>query len=171
VKEWIVLAVTAVGGSIVGSAATLYVDQRKRRDEKRNRDRDKKQQAYTQYAQFASMLFHELMLMADVQPIVSQIGRGTTDQADLEELHAVTTRFNAYRENLEECMSKALYELVMIAPKDVRGAAIEVLGACVKLAGYMKLEEDDAIEAAEETFNRLIYEFRVAARLDLGIEE
>ena len=112
-KEWIIFLVGALGGSLVGSGATIYTYHHKLRHEKRNRDRDKKQQAYTQYAQFASMLFHELMLMADVQPIVSQIGRGTADQADFEELHAVTTRFNAYRENLEEYMSKALYELVM----------------------------------------------------------
>ena len=43
VKEWIIFLVGALGGSLVGSGATIYTYHHKLRHEKRNRDRDKKQ--------------------------------------------------------------------------------------------------------------------------------
>jgi hypothetical protein len=41
--DWVTFAVGALGGSSVTGFVAVYIDHRKRRDEKRNRDRDKKQ--------------------------------------------------------------------------------------------------------------------------------
>jgi hypothetical protein len=128
VKEWIIFLVGALGGSLVGSGATIYTYHHKFHDEKQNRDRDKKQQAYLQYANIMRLLFHEIMLMAEVKPIVGQILDGAASDDDLKELHQVTTRFDDNVEQLEESMMGALNELSMLAPRSVRDAAVELLG-------------------------------------------
>jgi hypothetical protein len=171
VKEWIIFLVGALGGSLVGSGATIYTYHHKLRDEKRNRDRDQKQQAYMQYANYMRLLFHEIMFMADVRPIARQIVDGAANDDSLKELHQVTTRFNANVEQLEESMMGALNELVMLAPKHVRDAAVGLLGVFVRLTEELKDIEKDEIETTEETYNKAMYEFRVAARSDLDIGE
>jgi hypothetical protein len=170
-RDWIMLAIGTLGGSSVTGAVAVYIDSRKRRDEKHNRDREKKQQAYTQYTQFASLFFNELMVMSSVKPIARRAKGGTANAADLEELERVLTRVHSNRVKLHESTSAALHEIAMLAPNHVRDAATDVVGTCWKLSTHLIRDEDDEIEATQSTFNKLIHEFRSIARSDLGIDE
>jgi gas vesicle protein len=171
VKEWIIFLVGALGGSLVGSGATIYTHHHKHRYEKRNRDRDKKQQAYTQFAQFASLYFNQLLLLADVNPILFRIDNGTADYADLEELRRVYKRVMGGYEDLYESTSTAINEISMVAPKHVAEAAKDVFGMSVRLIEQLTRNENDEIEATESMFRKLLLEFRGVARSDLDIQE
>jgi len=171
VKEWIIFLVGALGGSLVGSGATIYTYHHKLRDEKRNRDRDKKRESYSQYTQSVSTYFEELMLLVDARPVVYRLKSGTGDQADVEELWKVLTRAQSNLERLHKPTMNALNEVILFAPKSLGEAAAEVYEVCLRVVEHMNRGEDKEAEATQWDFNRLLHDFRVAARSDLDIRE
>jgi hypothetical protein len=170
---WITLdlGIGAVGGSIVAGAVAVYIDHRKRRDERKNRDRDKKQQAYKQFAVFVGLYFDELMLMVDIWPIVSRAESGTADATDLKELREVRVRADATLQSLHESIQSALTEIDLLAPKYVHEAALDVFEICWTVTAYIERDAYEEANALQGEFAKRLSEFRAIARRELGVRE
>jgi hypothetical protein len=176
VPDWVTLdlGIGAVGGSIITGAVAVYVDYRKRRDERKNRFLDKKQQAYKQYSVYVSLYFDELMLFAEIWPILSQLERGTATDEDVEEFRQARAKGDANLEKLHEPIQSALTDIGILAPKHLHHAANEVFEVTLKLIEHLNNNEGNEnidAEPFQSEFSKLMREFQIAARVDLGIRE
>jgi hypothetical protein len=170
-KEWIIFLVGALGGSLVGSGAAIYTYHHKLRDERRNRDRDKKQLAYEQYATYIGLYLNELLLIAEVGPIAARLDSGDGDDVDRGELRRVNQRVDASLGNLHEPIDRALNQIALLAPKHVHETALDVHEVCWKILAYMQQDQYEKAETLEWDFAKRLDAFRAVARADLGIRE
>jgi hypothetical protein len=160
-----------VVGAIIAGAVAIFLDHRRRSDEKKNRFQDRKQRTYKDFLTFSDVLLSEISLHATFRLTVKRFAReGIVNQAAADELAEIVEEGSKTDlDQLGEHFLSAATELGLLAPKSVGKAGHKMWQIAERMIQHLSDGEDEKAAALEREYASARREFRLAARRDLGI--
>jgi hypothetical protein len=162
------LGIGAVGGAIIAGAVAIFLDQRRRRDEKKSRFIPEKLRVYQVIINLLDTMVADAIRRAEIAPVYSRIDQGTHDETDLAAVREWSDRLDAH------------YEEVRVGLKDARDLmffggrkSLEPLGRMLKAIDNLQQcagdgQTDDVARHRDE-YKRASADYLAATRRELGI--
>jgi exonuclease VII large subunit len=162
---------TVVGAVVAGSIA-IFLDQRRRNDEKKNRFQDRKQRTYKDFLTFSDVLLSEISLHTTFRLTVKRFEReDIVNQAAADELTEILEEASKTDlDQLEEHFLSAATELGLLAPDSVGRAGYNMWQIAKRMIQRLSDGEDEKAAALEREYGSARREFTLAARRDLGTD-
>jgi hypothetical protein len=161
---------TVVGAIVAGSIAIL-LDQRRRKDAKDSRFLDEKRRAYKAVMQLSNVLVDDMLLLATFLPIADRLPEGEAfAAADLEHGKALVTRVESNLAKYNADLMDAVTEVTLLDPKSTGEAARMMLMVLKSMGRHLADRNVEKVVGLEGEYRRAWFEFRDAARRDLGTD-
>jgi hypothetical protein len=167
---------TVVGAVVAGSIA-IFLDQRRRKDEKKTRWQENKQRAYKNFLHFSDLMVNDLVLIATLAVVLGRLDELDIDPSDIEDVK----QLNAWNEEalskgekhfpqFEERSRDAVADFALFAPKSTAEAARKLMHEIGRIAQHIFDDENEKAAALKGEYLRARSEFAVQARRDLGTD-
>jgi hypothetical protein len=167
---------TVVGAVVAGSIA-IFLDQRRRKDEKKTRWQENIQGAYKNFLHFSDLMVNDLVLIATLAVVLGRLDELDIDPSDIEDVK----QLNAWNEEalskgeehfpqFEEHLRDAVADFVLFAPKSTAEAARKIAHEIGRIAQHIFDDENEKVAALKGEYLRARSEFVVQARRDLGTD-
>jgi hypothetical protein len=172
VPDWITpdLGIGAVGGAIIGAVVAIYLDHRKRRDERRNRFLEDKQRAYSAYLRCSDIIFDDALLVATVKQILDRVESNGApgNKEDLAKAQRAVDKMRDHYSKYGDEYYRAIDDLAMYGGKGTGTAVSKITHAINRLHAAIDNGQTD-LSAFEAEYRHARFEVREHARRDLGV--